>query len=217
MRRALRSSRYFLLASLSAIACAVVACSDDDDSSEATPIEPPTIELVRFRGSDGQAVDADAGSISLCDDALLTVEIGPDSDDDGLLDNWFLRPPDACGPVSQCGYVVTTVTSESGDASVTVQAASSIIEVDLSSIEPLSGEYTVRVELHQGETGEAFLVDDAPVADEATLSFSTHTCESGAGGAGAGGEGGAGLGGAGGAGGALGGQGGALGGQGGSD
>ncbi len=213
MRRVLRSSRYFLLASLSAIACAVVACSDDDDSSEATPMDPPTIELVRFRGSDGEAVDADAGSISLCDDHLLTVEIGPDSDEDGLLDNWFLRPPDACGTVAQCGYVVTTVTSESGDESVTVQAASSIIEVDLASIQPFSGEYTVRVELHQGETGEAFLVEDAPVADEATLSFSTHTCESGAGGAGGvGGAGGAGLGGAGGA---LGGQGGALGGQGG--
>lgn len=209
--RPLSSARFLLLTTVAAIGCGLGACSDDDEGGS-TKMAPPSLEILGFRNGNGEAFDADASPVTLCTDGKLAVRVGPSENAEGQLDNWFLRPPGGCGSTSQCGYVVTTVTSKDDSESVSTASASTTIPLDLSELS-LAGEYVLRVELHQGKTGEPFLVNDAEVADQVTLSFDVKACPGagdmgGAGGFGGVPQGGAGPGGLGGVGGALGGMGG---------
>jgi hypothetical protein len=182
------------------VACGLAACSDDDDSDSSTPTEPPTLEILRFRTSDGATSDADVEHLSLPCDRELAVVVGPQTVP-GQLDNWLLRPPDNCGSTSNCGYFVASVESrtDSEDA-VSTSSAATTIPMDLSALRG-EGDYLVHVELRQGETGEPFLVDGEPVTAEVTVSFDLATQCDGLGGAGGGMGGMGGLGGLGGLGG----------------
>ncbi len=204
------------LGALAAAATPVGGCSDDDSGSDTTvdDQDPPTLEIVKFLTNDGVTHAADVERITLPCDRTLIVSVGPNPSP-GLLENWVLRPPDACGSLAQCGYLLARFDPTDDGESVRVSAAQTNLSLDLGSVN-LAGEHRIRVELRQGETGKVFVdEDESPVFAEATVSFDPVDCPSGIGGAG-GASGG--LGGADGSGGSVGGLGGAggLGGFGGS-
>ncbi len=159
------------------------ACGGDDT----VPVEPPTYELTitRFNGKSAKsAVDL------RCDGTLsVSVSIAP-------VDTFTLRPLNACGTSTRCGYVHLEALTESGE----VLASSDSVTLEgllrVRATERLAEVHEVQVSLRSGVDQKTILnADGSDARASATPTFVVpETCEvDGTGGASgdAGGAGGA--------------------------
>ena len=99
-----RARRALASLSCSFALAAAGACSDDEDTAP-TPVGPKgTIQLsiLSVETTSGASVPGDSGGeLSLACDGLVHVRVE--------LDNWILRPPNACGGANQCGWLLLRI------------------------------------------------------------------------------------------------------------
>lgn len=188
---------------LAVVGCAVLgggACSDDS----AVPLVPVTYELsiTAYNGEPGDAVAL------RCDGTLsVTVSVAPTN-------TFALRPANACGTSTRCGYVHFEALTENGDVLASTDSATLEGVLRLPDAASVGELHQIQVSLRSGVDNETIVNADGTEAKiSAEPRFDpTESCEDlGAGGAGGGpgGVGGASEAGAGGAGGqTLGGAGG---------
>lgn len=193
--------------SLIGLGCAV-SCKDKTSSEEG--FGPPSLLFLGAQNADGAAFDVEDEVVEVACDPRVTFRLGPSSDLEGVLDNWVLRPAGACRGQLQCGFVRLDLRDEHDEILMTSDQASINFVVDLSGQE-LAEVRAVTALLINGNNGNLYLREGAPVADRWDVRLSSVDCESSHGGAGGdsgtggkSGTGGASLGGAGGFGGLTG-------------
>jgi len=159
--------------SLAAICAAALAasgaCSDDEDTAPGVIGPKGTIRLsiLSVEATNGASVPGDTGGdLSLACDARVNVQVE--------LDNWLLRPPQACAGAQQCGWLVLRIDPEG-----LVERSAACIELDdggdscrraaLSAyVAPLTGSHTFRVELRHSD-GTAVLAEGGVLSDEVSV------------------------------------------------
>ncbi len=160
----------------------LTACSSSSSSTE-TPEEPPTLELLGAQSADGTTYELSDDVIQVSCDPRVTLLLGPASGTSGVLDNWRLRPTQACDGQSQCGYLRIEILDDNRASLLTIHRASispvvSLGEVDVSSIR------AVTATLMDANTDEVFLLDEGgSVGTTWDVKFNLNDCEMGAGGA----------------------------------
>lgn len=201
------TSTHSLTASLVSALIALAACGSDDTPTETVETEPPTIAIseLRPRGAEVWRSGDPEPLVVGCDLRLgVSVE----------LTNFILRPRNACGGVSDCGYLHATLTS--AEASLTVESALDSFVFDFTSFGAFPADaVTIRVALHSDSGTPIVIPEGDEIATELDVLLAGDSCEGGMGGAG-GDAGSAGMGGASAAGGASGVEGGAGGATGGT-
>ncbi len=98
-------SKHSLTVSIASALIALGACGSDDTPTQTAEPEPPVIGIVelRPRGADVWRVGDPEPQLLGCDLRLgVSVE----------LTNFILRPRNACGGVSECGYLHATGAQE---------------------------------------------------------------------------------------------------------
>ncbi len=183
-------SRKALWFAASALLVLIAAsCSDDEeDDAPAPPPGPASLRIVSLIGAGNQARPREqGGALSLDCTARLGVTLE--------LENWRLRPPDACGATQQCGYIAVSLDPTDSGQALLVEAASATIVLDLSALgADAAGTHRLHAELKLDD--KSTFIGDAgtPVADDVDLELTLLPCpDSGVGGAdGSGGAGGGG-------------------------
>ncbi len=179
----LRLRRILWLSILST--CSVVgvqACKKKDDGAPA-PLVPPSLEFLGAETPSGDEFDPEA-DIEVGCDRSLTFYLGPEGDDSGTIENWSLRPPNVCGSLQQCGYVLLEVLSETGESLATFEQAVAAPYIDLSRVD-LDSIREFRATLILGDSGVAYQ-NDGVVVSASWQARVSSTCEN-LGGAGGGG------------------------------
>lgn len=161
------------------------ACGDDDEGREPLPPPgPPEIGVVSVSTMPGQTwTPGDELPVALDCALRVIVNVGPAPG--GVLTNWTLRPPEACGAIQNCGYVVVSLLDEDGERLFGTAGAQTSLGVDVSS-GSVEAVRRLRVELFDGNTEEPFLLEDGgSAAHEIDFELTApEGCEGGAGGMG---------------------------------
>lgn len=145
-------------------AAAFVAAGCSNSPAATVPLGAPSIQIAELLPSGGPGwTPGSKQCVELGRDPAETIGVKV------TLDNWTLRPPNACGGTPQCGYVRLLVDPEGDAGAFETIAASQLVPASMSKLAHPLGQHTFRVELLT-DTGEAVLdTQHAPIADQVSV------------------------------------------------
>ncbi len=147
-----RKNLFRFLACVALTVSAFVACGSNNDTSVAAPSGPPTLAIASI--SVGTIAEQPGAAPVLSCTGTIGVVV--------QVDNWTLRPRGACS-VPQCGQVRVTLSAVDHSVIVTKEAASTGVDLDVSSLlaqgASASGTYDLKAELI-GDDGRLFEITD---------------------------------------------------------
>lgn len=154
--------RVLLLSSIALFSSSSLqACKKKDDEAP-TPLTPPTLEFLGASNTAGHEFEPGDDLVVGCD-GYLTLDLGPEGDDAGTIDNWTLRPANVCGSIEQCGYVSIDLMGADGAPIATFEQAVASPLLNLSTVE-LDEVTQLRATLMLGDSGVPFEDDGIVVS-----------------------------------------------------